>query len=330
MRVEHARQHLRFERTTASRRFISVTHVRDLSPDWTLDAEALVSDRAETQFARTPAFRFFSARVRGRVGRPILLAGGSYSRGEQLPLSSVVELVRAGFSFDDLTAGHTVPASRSRERVDDAHLGVRLPFAVSPGGSVDVRVGARLRSYRGRTLPDVALAQIRDLVRFSSTTSFESGRSGRVAEATAGVDWSLRERSAAPSAVGASLDAVYTHPMDGGDILFHESMSGLPRWRTRLDVRIDVDDRLGGKASVLVQGPREWPQFRDTEFPDRPAQTRVDAALWKRLAGDAALLTLNVRNALDTPWRLHPAGIDEQMSIRVGLVVRIAAGGREE
>lgn len=338
---EDAEQTARFDRVVETRGFAGLGYEIPLSRSTFFSVRARLSHPVDEGLDPRTASSTAVVRVRGGLAGVAWATGVSASSEKRAPLSSMAELYTAGFHLGRLGSPIEPAGLRTRERVTDAF--VRLSRRGSGQSSGRPAVGrtvrgvvpwldVRIRRHQGLTVPDITFALLPDGIRSTSQATYVSGSNGATWQAAAGFDWRPGRTHAAgdertPGAsTGGGAFTLTAHALVRGVLsgseTFRSWVSGLPAYETRLDLGYSKNGRFGADVSALVEGPSEWKMYAVTPFGRRPARTRVDASLWKRIAGDSTLLTLGVRNLLDSPWRVHPAGIDEQLSVRAGMTIR--------
>lgn len=187
---------------------------------------------------------------------------------------------------------------------------------------VILQLNGRLRRLDGLNL---AVQQIEyDAVSdgLSPQTTVHSNLAGTLLRGTAELQWHLLPT------VQPRLFYRYQHTL--GDMYFVEARQTHPAHRLSADLHIRPSQRFSLHARLSFRSPTRWHSFapanRATEgrYPsDLPAYWTLDATVQKRLWQDHLLARLSLRNVLNEPLRLHPAGAVSNLMLFVGLQVDV-------
>lgn len=327
VRSESALQDARFDRVVETRAFAELGYDRRLSGSTSIALDARVAHPVDTALDPGAASSRGAVTVRRDVHAATVSAGASVTSEARPPLSSMSELVAAGFNFGTLSSPFEPSDRRTRARHTDlfVYLADGGPQARATRSGVVPWIDLRLRQSQGLTLPESRIGLLPDLIRFTTLDrEYTAGAYGRTWLVSGGlrIGSSVGKRQAAGSSRGAlfRLNARIRGVLSGSET-FRNRVSGLPAYEVHAELRWSGTGRFGAGLTTRFEGPRTWRMYVNRQLSERPVQTRVDASVWKRLGGDSTLLTFGIRNLLDTPYRVHPAGIDEQLSVRAGMTV---------
>lgn len=330
VRSEEVDQRGPFNRQVDTRSFAEIRYDRELSSSTSISIDLNLAHPID--IGPDPGLSSSAASITfdHRVDGVSVSAGSSVASDARPSTSSMPRLVAAGFDIGELGAPLVDRGLRTRQRRMDVFLHIRpvdsQQGVLKPGGRRDVRpwLDLRVRRNQGLSIPEVAFRQLQDRVMFSSDPVYGAGANGMTWQAGAGLDWRSGDSRmhSGPSSAGTRFRvSAHVRGVFSGTEPFRIAVSGLPRYDLNAAMGWNGSSRLGAEISARLEGPRTWRMYEQTRFGERPMQTRLDVALWKRIAGDSTVLTLGVRNLLDTPWRIHPAGIEEQLSVRAGMSV---------
>ncbi|NNF03336.1 MAG: hypothetical protein HKN17_02615 [Rhodothermales bacterium] len=323
--TQDASQATQISRVRESRGFAGLGWRSTLSEASRLNLDARVSHPVDAPLDPSTASSAVLLELTSRFGHIGLSGGITVSSERRAPLSSLSELAAAGFDAGDLGPRIFPAPLRTRERIAETHVRIESGGSdpATPTGQatgVTRWLELRLRRSQGLTILDTPITRIRD-VSSTSEPRYVSGISGSAWQVMAGVAWRPPGgQTRRPGGLRVQMSAYAGGSSTQSDV-YRTWKSGPPRYAAQIDVGWSAK-RIGLDVSSRIEGPGRWRMYARTPSAYRPVRTRIDAAVWKRIGGETALLTLGIRNLLDTPYLIHPAGIDEQLSVRAGMTVR--------
>ncbi len=152
---------------------------------------------------------------------------------------------------------------------------------------------------------------------------------GSVEGSTAGTEVTLRHRVA--SAFQHRLSYVLESAEDG-DAAFREAYARIPTVRITYTAAFTPVDRFSLSSLVRYTSATRWPSY-DTTVPDSdapyswelPEFIRVDVAASKRMWRNHLRVSLALRNVLNEPLRLHPAGAVFHMAVHFSVQLNVGS-----
>ncbi|GAB5521215.1 MAG: hypothetical protein RhofKO_34660 [Rhodothermales bacterium] len=230
-----------------------------------------------------------------------------------------------GFSFYDRLALSTVNNTPTFTRGRFASADIVWRTTV---GDAWIEGGGLFRYYTGLNVAQYRYSYTEEFTSatnyaFPATVQLRIGSSGYVAGGHARVGIDLVER------LTAEAYYQYQRPV-ANDLAFYEAWAVLPQHQAQLDVRFAPLQRFYVALRGRFQSGTRWISFRPADDQtggrfgwERPTYVLVDAMLTKHFWADHLTASLALRNVLNTPFRTHPAGAQEHMTLWIGITARI-------
>lgn len=191
-------------------------------------------------------------------------------------------------------------------------------------GNTWLEAGGLFRYYSGLNIAEYRYSYTEEVVSatnyaFPATVNLRIGASGYVAGGHARVGVDVMER------VTSEAYYQYQRPVTNDDA-FWEAWAVLPQHQAQLDVRFAPLRRFNVALRGRYRSGTQWLSFRPADDQtggrfgwERPAYVLVDAMLTKDFWKDHLTASIALRNVLNTPFRTHPAGTQEHMTLWIGI-----------
>lgn len=218
---------------------------------------------------------------------------------------------RAEVSLGDWMPTRAVPASSSAPRsLEFGLLGRRLL-----SGSWHGWAHAHIRLFEGHTLADRVIDQRFGIGPLLPEWQWSSGHSGWLFSRAAGIE------RLEPGDITWRAFFQFYHVSSQGDDAFFRHQTGFPRHRLQV---MASDTRPGGVRWMTRLGYASawtWPEYREPACRVMPADIIAEITIGKTLFSGVADALVSVLNIPDRPLGNHPAGVEEQLAIRLTLSV---------
>ncbi len=226
---------------------------------------------------------------------------------------TTLDLVESGVRFGAWAPNVISPIFDSRTESVEAFL-----FSSSSLGRHSMFwMDLRARRLWGLILPERTFHQVGSDVTFTSDSNFRSGRAGTVISPRIGLTF----RSEASR---AELSYQFIRTVADGDVVFWKHFSGLSPHHIKGSFATDPNPRLHLFASVSINNQMNWPEYPSLDRSWLPGFVQMDASISKDFWGDRLHLNISAINLLNREIVRHPAAVDEQMAIRVGVLVNFS------
>lgn len=200
-----------------------------------------------------------------------------------------------------------------------------IALSVRPSKGLGFTFGLFERRFRGVTVPQYTFVYNPSSDGFTPATTVVSGLAGRVI----GYEATLHARPFAWMSHRLSYTASFPSSPDVAFVsLWHQH----PRYQTTLTTRLTLPSRLQAFVRWHYTGSNRWLSYQSADrattgrfATDRPAYLLLDLGLHKSLWGPRMQASLVLRNALDAPYRPHPAGAALHATLFAQVSLDIAA-----
>lgn len=260
-----------------------------------------------------------STLLSGRVERHWVNGGRisvstSYRSVSERDVWSTLDHVVNGMHFEQWSSIIDLPGSIARVRTLDAVIRSVLPLS----SSVSVWIELRARQWLGLTLAERRFERHAGSLLFRSDSRYQTGRSGRVYAPSAGV-------LITPSpATTVRIRYQFSHVISDGDTVFWQQFTGLAPHRLTGSIMSTPTRRLHVFASFEVGSPRLWPQYSRYWQGKRPWVSNIEGTVLKDLWRENLKIGISILNLANTPSLNYPAGVVEQLAVRLSLSVRFS------
>ena len=174
-------------------------------------------------------------------------------------------------------------------------------------------VDGRIRWMGGHLMPDRIIDQRFGIGPLLPFWSWSAPHGGWLFSRSVGMEWR------AESGIALRSFLQFYHVSSEGDDVFFRHQTGFPRHRFGVSAS---DEWAGGVSWFLRLGYRSrwtWPEYREPARTTVPPHIVVDASVGKTLFSGYGKAVVALINLPDRPLGIHPAGVQEQLAIRLTL-----------
>ncbi|MDA1029428.1 MAG: hypothetical protein O3B41_10305 [Bacteroidetes bacterium] len=226
---------------------------------------------------------------------------------------TTLDLVEAGIHLNDWALNVVAPVFDSRAESIEAFL----------YNSSRIRENLlfwtefRARRMSGLILPERNFVQSGSDLAFTSATNFRSGRAGLVM--SPGFGLSLRTEKSR-----TEISYQFIRLVANGDVLFWKSFSGLSPHHVKGTFTISPNPRFHLFTSISVNNSALWPEYPSFNRNRIAGFVQLDGSASKDFWNDRLRVSLSIINMLNRSIVRHPVSVDEQMAVRLGVLVQFS------
>ncbi len=225
-------------------------------------------------------------------------------------LLTTQNLITRGASFGDWAPGTTPPPFTTRANTRE--LAFFSSSFVRP--SLLLWISIKGRTIQGLTAPERTLVKDEFDHQFLGTTSFKIGQSGHVVSPSVGFEL------ARPKAK-MRLSYQYIRLVVGDNLYFWKHFVGLSPHQATGSITATPVSRFHLFVLARMGTQTVWPDYNSDGYGTLPRTFELEGTLSKEFWGDNMRVSLSFLNVLDSPLIRHPAGVDEQFAVRLGVFV---------
>lgn len=226
---------------------------------------------------------------------------------------TTLDLVEGGIRFNDWARNLVAPVFDSRSESIEAFLFNSSSLRENLLFWTEFRV----RRVSGLILPDRNLVQNGSDLAFTSATNFRSGKAGLVM--SPGFGLSLRTEKSR-----TELSYQFMRLVANGDVLFWKAFSGLAPHHVKGTFSMSPNPRFHLFASISINNSALWPEYPSLDRERIAGFVQLDGSASKDFWNDRLRVSLSIINMLNRSIVRHPASVDEQMAVRLGVLVQFS------
>ncbi|NQV72197.1 hypothetical protein HQ496_03665 [bacterium] len=178
-------------------------------------------------------------------------------------------------------------------------------------------ISLRGRTVEGLTAPERTLVKDEFDHQFLGATSFKIGQSGHVVSPSVGF---VLTRPKAKM----RFSYQYSRLVVGENLYFWKHFVGLSPHQLTGSISVTPASRFHLFVLARMGSQTVWPDYNSKGYGTLPRTFELEGTLSKELWRDNMRVSLSFLNVLDTSLIRHPAGVDEQFAVRLGVFVRFS------
>lgn len=175
----------------------------------------------------------------------------------------------------------------------------------------------KARRMSGLILPDRNFVQSGSDLAFTSSTAYRSGRAGLVM--SPGFGLTIRTEKSR-----TEVSYQFMRLVANGDVLFWKTFSGLSPHHVKGTFSVSPNPRFHLFTSISVNTSALWPEYPSLNRDRVAGFVQLDGSASKDFWNDRVRVSLSIINMLNRSIVRHPASVDEQMAVRLGVLVQFS------